>query len=159
MDGATRVMSEIEKLSFLVGRWKGRSTDQFGEKGILESTYECTREPSEHFIQIRGETRKEGRVLNRAVQFIAYDARIKRYVSKRMWSMGFIENGVGGWKDANTLMFQIKFDNEPRFFVGTLWRSFIRRYGEDEIGTGLYTAKRGQRYRLYGESKAFRVTS
>lgn len=152
-------MSELEKLDFLLGNWKGRETDQFGEKGTLESTMECTHEPSEHFLQLRGETWKDGKFLNRAVEFITYDSAIRKYVYKRIWSMGFIENGAGGWKDPNTLQFQIKFDNEPRFFRGTLWRSFIRRYGENEIGTGLYTAKKGQRYRLYGEAKLFRTKS
>jgi hypothetical protein len=151
-------MSEIEKLGFLLGRWKGRTVDQFGEKGTLESTMECTHEPSDYFVQLKGETRKKGKVLNRAVEFITYDSAVRKYVYKRIWSMGFIENGVGGWKGSDTLMFQIKFDSEPRFFRGTLWRSFIRRYGDDKIGTGLYTAKKGQRYRLYGETKLTRTT-
>jgi hypothetical protein len=150
-------MSEISRLDFLVGGWKGRSKNQFGEKGILDSTLECTREPSEQFLQLRGESRKDGKLLNRSIEFITYDARIRRYVSKRMWSMGFIENGVGGWKDRDTLVFQIKFDNQPKYFAGTLWRSFIRRYSENEIGHGLYTAKQGGRYRLYGETKETRV--
>ncbi len=71
--------------------------------------------------------------------------------------MGFVENGEGDWQDENTLVFQIRFDNEPKYFAGTSWRSFIRRYGEDEIGHGLYTAKKGEDYRLYGETKEVRV--
>jgi hypothetical protein len=60
-------------------------------------------------------------------------SKVRKYVYKRMWSMGFIENGVGSWEeDGRTLMFDIMFDNEPQFFAGTPWRSFIRRYGEDE---------------------------
>ena len=152
-------MSGLERLEFLLGSWKGRSVDQFGEKGTLESTLECTHEPSEHFVQLRGETKKGGKVLNRAVEFITYDPGVRRYVYKRMWSMGFIENGTGGWKDPDTLQFQIKFDSEPPFFRGTLWRSFIRKYSDNEIGTGLYTAKKGQRYRLYGETKLTRSKS
>lgn len=152
-------MSELERLGFLLGHWKGRSVDQFGEKGTLDSTLECTREPSERFVELRGETKKEGKLVNRSVEYITYDSRIRKYISKRMWSMGFIENGVGSWKDADTLVFQIEFDNQPRFFRGTLWRSFIRRYSDDEIGHGLYTARKGQRYRLYGETKETRVHS
>ena len=150
-------MSELERLEFLLGSWTGRTVDQFGEKGTLTSTLECTHEPSEHFLQLVGETRKEGKFLNRAVEFITYDSAVRRYVCKRIWSMGFIENGVGGWKGPDTLLFQIKFDSEPRFFKGTLWKSFIRRYSNNEIGTGLYTAKKGQRYRLYGETKFTRA--
>lgn len=152
-------MNELGKLDFLIGNWKGRSVDQFGERGTLDSTLVCSRDPSEQFIQLRGETRKDRKLFNRSVEFITYDSRIRRYVSKRMWSMGFIENGVGTWKDVNTLIFQIKFDNEPKYFAGTLWRSFIRKYSENEIGHGLYTAKKGGRYRLYGETRATRAST
>ena len=150
-------MSELDKLSFLLGRWKGRSVDQFGEKGVLESTSDVTRELGDHFIQIKGETRKDNTVLNSAVYFITYDQKIKKYIYKRLWSYGFIENGEGLWEDPNTLVFQIvKFDNEPQWFEGMLWRSFIRRYSDSEIGFGLYAAKKGEEYKLYGESRAFR---
>jgi len=150
-------MSALDKLDFLLGHWKGRSVDQFGEKGTLDATLVCTREPSEEFIQIMADNKKDGKLVNRSVEYITYDPRIKRYVCKRMWSMGFIENGLGTWKDASTLMFQIKFDREPEFFEGTLWRSFIRRYSKDEIGHGLYTAKKGGKYHLYGETRERRV--
>ena len=151
-------MSELDKLSFLLGRWRGRSVDQFGEKGVLESTSEVTRELGDHFIQIKGETRKDNVTINSALYFIIYDLKIKKYVHKRMWSYGFIENGEGLWEDQNTLVFQItKFDNEPRWFEGMLWKSFIRRYGDNEVGFGLYAAKKGEEYKLYGESRASRV--
>jgi hypothetical protein len=151
-------MSELDKLSFLLGKWKGRSVDQFGEKGVLESASECTRELGDHFLQIKGETRKDNVVINRSLYFITYDVKAKHYVHKRMWSYGFIENGEGQWEDPNTIMFQItKFDNEPQWFEGMLWRSFIRRYSDSEIGHGLFSAKKGEEYKLYGESRAFRV--
>jgi len=149
-------LSELEKLDFLLGSWKGRSVDQFGEKGTLESTLECTREPSEHFLQLRGENRKDGALVNRAIQFITYDTKAKKFIGKRIWSYGFIENGEGTWQ-GDTLMLQIRFDNAPPEFEGTLWRSFIRRYGDKEIGHGLYTAKEGGEYRLYGETRQNRV--
>jgi len=152
------MMVGLSTLDFLVGSWKGRSVDQFGEKGTIDSALECRREPSERFLQLLGESRKDGKLLNRSVEFITYDPGVRKYISKRMWSMGFIENGVGTWKDGDTLVFQIRFDNEPPFFAGTLWRGFIRRYGDDEIGHGLYTAKKGGRYRLYGETRERRVS-
>ena len=132
--------------------------DQFGEKGVLESTSEATRELGDHFIKIKGETRKDNVTINSALYFITYDLKIKKYVHKRMWSYGFIENGEGLWEDQNTLVFQItKFDNEPRWFEGMSWKSFIRRYGDNEVGFGLYAAKKGEEYKLYGESRASRV--
>lgn len=152
-------MPELNKLDFLLGVWKGRSVDQFGEKGVLESSLECTREPSERFLQLRGETRKEDGVLvNRAIDFITYDSKAKKYIRKRIFSYGFITNEEGQWQDDNTLVFQvIKYDNEPIAFAGTLWRSFIRRYGDNEIGHGLLTARQGEEYMVYGETRATRV--
>jgi hypothetical protein len=153
-------MSELRRLDFLLWRWTGRSVDQFGEKGVLESSLEYTKEPSEHFLQARGQTSKDGTILNKSVGFITYDSIARKYVWKRVWSYGFIENGEGDWEDADTIVFQIvKFDNEPADFAALLWRSFIRRYGDDRIGHGLYTAKSGEEYRLYGETRAIRVLS
>jgi hypothetical protein len=28
----------LKELSFLLGKWKGKAEDQFGEKGVIEST-------------------------------------------------------------------------------------------------------------------------
>lgn len=152
-------MPELDSLQFLIGRWRGSSVDQFGEKGVLETFAECTHEPSEKFVQLRGENRKDGKILNRGIQFITYDPKSKKYISKRIWSMGFIENGEGVWEDDNTLVFQIKFDNAPEFFLGTSWKSFIRRYEEDQIGTGLYTkGKEESEYKLYGETRLSRIS-
>lgn len=150
-------MSGLDRLDFLVGRWKGRSTNQFAEEGIIESNLECTKELDGRFLQLWGESMKDGAILNRAIEFITFDSRAGRYICKRMWSYGFIENGEGKWEDDSALMFQIKFDNQPPDFAGTLWRSFIRRYSDNEIGHGLYTAKEGEQYHLYGETRQNRV--
>jgi len=150
-------MSGLDRLDFLVGKWRGASTDQFGEKGVIVSSLECVRDLDGRFLRLLGESTKDGALLNSAVTFITYSSREQRYISKRMWSYGFIENGEGTWEDDQTLMFRIRFDNPPPDFSGTLWKSFIRRYGPDEIGHGLYTAKEGDQYKLYGETRQRRV--
>jgi hypothetical protein len=76
-----------------------------------------------------------------------------------MWSYGFIENGEGNWEDDETLMFEIRFDNPLPMFAGTRWRSFIRKYNDSEIGHGLYTAREGEQFQLYGETRQSRVQS
>jgi hypothetical protein len=149
-------MSELEGLKFLIGHWQGTSTDQFGEKGTLEGTMECSWEPSERFLQIKAENWKEGKLVNRSIQFITFDPNTRRFVGKRVWSMGFIENGVGTW-DGKELLLDIKFDCEPSFFRGMRWKSFLRKYGENEIGHGLFTAKEDEPFRLYGETRETRV--
>lgn len=150
-------MSELGRLEFLIGSWKGSTKDQFGQEGTLETTLDCKHEPSEKFVQLTGESRLEGRILNRGIEFIAIDTKKRKYIYKRFWSYGFIENGEGDWEDDDTLVFEIKYDNEPEYFSGTHWRSFIRRYGQNKIGTGLFSAKEGQPYKLYGETRLTRT--
>ncbi len=149
-------MLELDRLEFLIGSWRGASQDQFGQKGTLESLLECTHEPSEKFVQLKGESRLDGKVINRGIEFITFDLKSKKYICKRVWSYGFIENGKGAWEN-DSLVFLLEFDNEPEYFAGTRWRSFIRKYGENEIGTGLLTAKEGEEYGLYGETRLTRV--
>ncbi len=152
-------MAELDKLKFLVGRWKGSYADQFGEAGLLDSHSECAFVLDGRFLRIEGETRKEGAVLNKSVMFIGYDSAKGKYFFKRMWSYGFTENAVGSWDDENTLMFDfVEVDNRPSWFEGTKWRSFIRRYGDDEIGHGLYASSKGEPFRLYGEARVHRDT-
>jgi len=151
-------MSEMDKLDFLLGCWRGKSEDQFGEKGVLESSSECIRILDGRFLRWDGETRKNGVPLNQSIQFISYDSAKKRYFFKRMWSYGFVENGEGTWENNDTLMFDIaSVDNRPAWFEGILWRSFIRKYSDSEIGHGLLTSKRGGPYELYGETHVFRA--
>jgi len=151
-------MSELDRLGFLVGRWHGKSVDQFGEKGELESNSECTRVLDGRFLRWDGTTTKDGKTLNQAIQFFAHDSSKEKYVFKRFWSYGFIENGEGGWDDERTLLFDITtVENRPKWFEGMQWRSFIRKYSDSEIGHGLYASKNGGPFELYGESRVFRV--
>jgi hypothetical protein len=150
----------LDRLEPFLGRWKGSYANQFGEEGVLESSSECTKELDGRFIQWKGETKKDGVPINSSIEFIAFDARLHKYIMKRLWSYGFIENGVGDWTDDTTLTFDIKnFDNPPPGFEGKGWRSFIRVYGKDEIGHGLLVSEHGGEYRPYGESRVFRATA
>jgi hypothetical protein len=152
-------MQEMDRISFLVGRWFGRYSDQFGQKGILESNSVCELVLGGRFLQWVGKTTKDGAPLNESLQFIGYDETKGKYVFKRLWSYGFIENGEGQWDDSDRITFDItSVENAPTWFEGTRWRSFIRRYGADEIGHGLFAAKEGEDYQLYGESKVTRVS-
>ena len=150
-------MPELDRLNFLIGRWRGKAENQFGEEGVLESSSECNKVLEGRFLRWEGETRKNGSLLNQSVQFVGYDSAQRNYVFKRMWSYGFIENGTGNWQDDSTLMFDINsVDNKPAWFEGMQWRSFIRRYGDNEIAHGLYASKQGGPFELYGETRVQR---
>jgi len=153
-------MSELDKLDFLLGRWTGKYENQFGVKGVLESSSECVKVLDGRFLKWEGRTLKDGSPLNQAVQFFGYDILRRKYFFKRMWSYGFVENGEGDWEDNDTLVFDhASVDNPPSWFAGSRWKSFIRRYGDSEIGTGLRVSKGGGPFEVYGESRVHRVRS
>ncbi|HEV2120814.1 MAG TPA: hypothetical protein VGS11_12030 [Candidatus Bathyarchaeia archaeon] len=151
-------MSEaLKRLEFLIGKWKGRAEGQFGEKGIIDSIFECSHEPSEMFIATIGESRSNGKPVNKGASYLTWDANINKYVRKSMFSYGWINNEVGDFHNDRLTFDVVSMDGEPDYFKGLKWRSFIHRYSENEIGTGLEVSKQGGLFRLYGESKARRV--
>ena len=115
----------MQKLRFLLGEWKGRAEDQFGEKEVIESRYVFTQDPSDHFIAERDESWKEGKLVNRSVAYLMFDRNIRRYVRKSVFSYGWVNNEVGEWKDDRPVLNIVSIDGEPDFLRGVKWRSFI----------------------------------
>lgn len=151
-------MSEaLKRLEFLIGKWKGSAEGQFGEKGVIDSVFECAHEPSEKFIAIIDESRSNGKLVNKGASYIAWDPNINKYVRKSMFSYGWINNEVGDFHGDRLTFDVTSMDGEPDYFKGLKWRSFIHKYSENQIGTGLQVSKQGEPFRLYGESKARRV--
>ena len=147
----------LDKLRFMLGAWKGRAENQFGEKGVIESEYEVVQDPSDMFVTIRGESRSNGKLVNRAVTIIMFDRNIGKYVRKSAYSYGWISNEVGDWDGDKLVTDFVSIDGEPGFFKGVKWRSYIRKISENEIATGLEVSKNGEPFKLYGESRARRV--
>lgn len=86
-----------------------------------------------------------------------FDQNFNRFVRKMVFSYGWITNEIGDW-NGDTLNFDVvSVDGEPEFFKGLRWRSFIRKYSDDEIGSGLQMARKGEDFRLYGETRAKRI--
>jgi hypothetical protein len=151
-------MGEAMKcLEFLIGKWKGRAEGQFGEKGVIDSVFECSHEPSEMFIAMIGESRSNGKQVNKSAAYLTWDPNVNKYVRKSMFSYGWINNEVGDLHGDRLTFNVISMDCEPDYFKGLKWRSFIHKYSQNEIGTGLEVSKNGEPFRLYGESKARRV--
>ncbi|MFQ5870691.1 MAG: hypothetical protein ACE5IB_00835 [Candidatus Geothermarchaeales archaeon] len=147
----------LEELAFLIGKWRGEAEDQFGEEGVVESTFEFTHEPSEKFIFSLGESRREGVLVNSSMSILMFDPDTKRFVRKSAFSYGWINNEVGEWKDDRLTLDIVGIDGGPEYFKGLRWRSFIQKYSEDEMGLGLEVAKEGEAFRPYGETRARRV--
>jgi len=151
-------MSEpLRKLEFLIGKWKGRAENQFGEKGVIEGTFDCTHDPGEKFIAMIGEARTNGKLLHRALTYLMWDQNVRKYVRKSVYSYGWILNEVGDLNGDRLTFDVVSTDGEPDFFKGTRWRSYLHKYSSEEIGTGLEVAKVGEPFRLYGEQRARKV--
>ena len=147
----------LAQLRFLLGNWKGRAENQFGETGVIESIFSFTQDPNEKFISGRTESWKEGKLVNSSHSFLIWDPNISKYVQKSVFSYGWVNNEVGELTGDRLLLDILSIDAEPSFFKGVKWRSFIHRYSENEIGSGLEVAKGGEPFHLYGEPRARRV--
>ena len=150
---------QLKKLDYLIGTWKHRSENQFGEQGVIEGVGEYAHDPSEMFIVNSGESRSNGKLVNRAVSYLLWDNNIQKYIRKSFFSYGWILNEIGDLHDKRLVFDVVSIDGEPDFFKGTKWRSFIQKYSDNEIGTGLEVAKGNGPFTLYGETRAKRVQS
>jgi len=153
----SKSVEQITRLEFLIGHWRSRAENQFGEKGVIEGVLECSHEPSEKFIAMMGESRSEGKLVNRGVSYLMWDENISKYVRKSLFSYGWILNETGSMNGDRLVLDVVSMDGEPDYFRGTRWRSFIQKYSENEIGTGLEVAKDNGPFGLYGESRAKRI--
>jgi len=144
--------SPLDEWRFLIGEWKGKAENQFGEKGIVESTVVFSLEPSERFIMARGESRCEGRLLNRAISLLFYDKAENRFRRKSFFSYGFVNNEVEYARSKDEIKFDVDMEPMPKQFEGIRWRSYMRKISETQIAMGLEMAEKGKDYKSYGET-------
>ena len=103
------------------------------------------------------ESRSNGKLINRSAACPRWDPTMCRYIREVEVSYDWTYNEVGGF-NGNRLSFTIiSMDGEPDYFKGFTWRSFVHKYSDNEIGTGLEVSKNGESFRPYGESKARRI--
>ena len=152
-------LDPLKRLEYLIGHWKSRAENQFGEKGVIEGTFECSHSPSGNCIAMIGESRSDGKLVNAAATYLIWDQNISKYVRKSIYSYGWILNEVGVLNADRLVLDVVSIDGEPDYFKGTKWRSFIQKYSENEIGTGLEVAKADGPFKPYGESRAKRIHS
>ncbi len=145
-------VSPLDGWRFLIGTWKSRAEDQFGEKGVVEGTTIFSYEPSESFILARGESWCEGRLLNKGLSLFFYDGAEGKFKRKSFFSYGFVNNEVEYSKSENEVRFDITMEPLPKNFEGTRWRSFIRKISDSKIALGLEAAKQGEDFKSYGET-------
>jgi hypothetical protein len=144
--------SPLDKWRFLVGEWKGKSKDEFGEKGVTESIAVFSMEPRERFIMVVGEAWNAGRLANKSISLLFYDNNEQKFKRKSFFSYGFVNNEVEYAGNANEIKFDIKIEPLPKQLKGIRWRSSIRKISENKIAMGLEMAKGEEEFKRYGET-------
>ncbi len=150
--------SPLDEWRFLVGKWKGTAKDQFGEKGVTESVFVFTIEPSERFIMGKAEAWNEGRLVNRSISLLFYDKAEQRFRRKSFYSYGFVNNEVEYARDNNEIKFDVEVEPLPKEFEGIRWRSYIRKISEKKVAMGLELTKNEEDFRRYGETVAVKIS-
>jgi len=143
--------SPLDAWKFLVGTWRGTATDQFGEKGVVETVATSAPEPSERFLMTQGESRCEGRLLNRSLAVMFYDKVAGKFRRETFFSYGFVNHETESARTEDEVQFDVRVEPQPKEFEGLRWRSLLRRISDDEIATRLEVAKGNGPFELYGE--------
>lgn len=149
--------SPLENWHFLLGKWKGKAEDQFGEKGVIETEFSFTSEPSDKFLMAKGESRNQGRLVNKGVGFLFYDETLKKFKRKWFYSYGFVNNETECYSSDKEIKFDVEVEPLPEQFKGLRWRSFIRKISEKCIAMGLEVAEGKGAFKKYGETIAVKI--
>ena len=150
--------SPFDRWTSLVGTWRGTTPgDQFGEKGEVTDAAVFSLEPGERFLLTRGEATCEGRVLNRSLAVMLYDKAAGRFRRETFFSYGFVNHETECARTDDEIRFDVVVEPQPKEFEGMRWRSFLRRFSDDEIAKGLEVAKAGEDFRPYGEVRLRRT--
>ena len=147
-------MSNDDPLSnwnFLIGKWKGGSTDQFGDEGEIVSTAHFSKELGK-YIMGKIDSFRKGKLENASISMMFYDPRDEKLRRKTFFSYGFVNNEVELESSEDMIIFEVVSEPTPQAFDGMRWRSYIRKVSESEIRMGLESAKEGEDFELYGES-------
>ncbi len=146
--------SPLDKWKFLIGRWEGTAKDEFGEKGVVESTHVFSAELGEKFITGTEECWNAGKLVHKAASFLYYDPRTDKFRRKDIYSYGFVNNEVEYARTDNVIRFEVVVEPSPKQFDGIRWRSYIRKISANKIAMGLEWAKKEGKFESFGETIA-----
>jgi hypothetical protein len=145
--------SPLDRWKFLIGEWKGESKTEreFGEKERIEGTATFTLDPSDKFIMSRGEAWSAGQLINKSISIMFYDDIQQKFKRKTFFSYGFVSNEVEHSRNESEIEFDVTMEPSQKQFMGTQWRSFIRKISDNKVAVGLEVAKEGEPFKPYGE--------
>ncbi len=144
---------------FLIGKWKGRSTDEeeFGGDGFVETMTDYSLALDGNFIKGKYEAVRNGVTEHQSLSIMFYDKRNKKILRKSFYTYGFVNNEVEIERTDSLLRFDIVMEPVPQAFDGLKWRSYIKKISDKEIRTGLESAKSGESFSPYGETIMVKV--
>ena len=149
----SRTMTDpLDDWRFLVGKWKGSCTDQFGTKGTIEGECETTVELEGKFIVTTGTNVSKGKLVHRAMSVMFYDQLTGKMRRKTFFSYGFVNNEIEVSRNQDEIIFEVEMEPTPPPYQGTRTRSFVRKVSGNRISTGLMMApKQSGEFKKYGE--------
>ena len=136
---------------FLIGKWKGGSSDQFGGDGEIVATANFSMELGK-YIMGKHDAYRDGKLENASIGMMWYDVRNKKFIRKTFFSYGFVNNEIEYERSATELKFEVVLEPVPQAFDGMKWRSYIRKVSDTEIRLGLESAKEGEDFTSFGET-------
>jgi hypothetical protein len=136
---------------FLMGKWKGGSTDQFGDEGEIVTTASFSIELGK-YIMGKLDSYRHGKLENASVSMLFYDVRDQKFRRKTFFSYGYVNNEVEYERTDSEIRFNVVSEPTPQAFDGMRWRSHILKVSDTEIRLGLESAKEGEDFVTYGES-------
>jgi hypothetical protein len=148
--------SPLDDWLFLIGKWKGSSKDQFGGKGIIETTSTFSLELG-GFILGKHEARRDGKIENQEISVLFYDRRNKKFRRKTFFSYGFVNNEIEYSRSDEEIRFDVVSEPSPQAFDGIRWRSYIKKISDVEVLDGLESAKPDEDYKSYGEDSMKKI--
>ncbi|MDF1538987.1 MAG: hypothetical protein P1Q69_08790 [Candidatus Thorarchaeota archaeon] len=143
--------SPLSNWHFLIGKWKGGSTDQYGDKGEIVSTVTFSMELGKYIIG-KHDSYRNGKLENASIGVMFYDLRNELMRRKTFFSYGFVNNEVEYHRTESEILFEVISEPVPQAFDGMKWRSYLRKVSDTEIRIGLESAKGGEDFTSYGET-------
>ncbi len=148
------IMSNEDPLNnwmFLLGKWKGGSTDLSGSEGETVSTATFSKELGA-FIMGKIDTFRKSKLESANMSMMFFDHREKRFKRKTFFSDGVVHDEVEVEISETEIVFEVSLESPPPAFDGMRWRSYVRKISDTEVCFGLLTAKNDADFEPYGES-------
>lgn len=141
----------LTKWHFLLGKWKGGSTDPSGDEGEIVTTASFSIELGK-YIMGKLDSYRHGKLESASVSMLFYDVRGQKFRRKTFFSYGYVNNEVEYERTDSEIRFNAVPEPILQAFDGLRWRSYILKVSDTEIRLGLESAKEGEDFVTYGES-------